>query len=92
MLEEIHPIAALRLFEQIPQTDVRYLGMSREQHPKNLILTHILVPPVCIRPSINVSDGMNNEDDLTTKLMEVLKLNDMLRKSIQENVPYNRIY
>lgn len=68
------------------------LGMSELSHPRNLIQQSILVPPICIRPSVEGSPGMINEDDLTTKLREILKLNAFIKKSIEENVPLDKIF
>ena len=36
--------------------------------PEHLIITHLAVPPVAIRPSVEM-DGASNEDDITMKLM-----------------------
>jgi DNA-directed RNA polymerase beta' subunit len=36
--------------------------------PEDLVVTHITVPPVAIRPSVEM-DGASNEDDITMKLM-----------------------
>lgn len=36
--------------------------------PEHLIVTHMAVPPVAIRPSVEM-DGASNEDDITMKLM-----------------------
>lgn len=49
--------------------------------PADLILTRLLVPPLCIRPSV-VSDlkSGTNEDDLTMKLTEIIFLNDVIKK------------
>lgn len=51
--------------------------------PADLILTRLLVPPLCIRPSV-VSDlkSGTNEDDLTMKLTEIIFLNDVIKKVI----------
>lgn len=52
--------------------------------PSDLILTRLLVPPLCIRPSV-VSDlkSGTNEDDLTMKLTEIIFLNDVIKKVSQ---------
>ena len=52
--------------------------------PKDLILTRLPVPPICIRPSV-VSDlkAGTNEDNLTMKLSEILLINDVIRKHRQ---------
>lgn len=45
-----------RLFDAIPEEDLALLLMNTSvSHPVDLLLTRILVPPLCIRPSV-VSD------------------------------------
>lgn len=64
--------------------------------PSDLILTRLLVPPLCIRPSV-VSDlkSGTNEDDLTMKLTEIIFLNDVIKKVSQplssETIAFRRI-
>lgn len=50
-------------------------------HPKDLILTRIPVPPICIRPGVE-SDlkAGTNEDNLTMKLSEIVFINDIIQK------------
>lgn len=51
-----NPLEVLRLLERIPEEDIPLLLMNPSYgRPKDLILTRILVPPLCIRPSV-VSD------------------------------------
>lgn len=51
--EDINPLKALRLFKKIPDEDVELFDMDPTLcRPELLIMTHILVPPVCIRPSV----------------------------------------
>lgn len=62
--------------------------MNRENAlPKDLILTRIPVPPICIRPSVpsDLKAG-TNEDYLTTKLSEIIFINDIIRKHIRSGV------
>lgn len=69
MLEDINPLRALNLFENIRNEEIILFDMKESyNHPKDLIITRLLVPPVCIRPSVIVSEGMTNEDDLTMKI------------------------
>lgn len=61
--------------------------MNRENAlPKDLILTRILVPPICIRPSIpsDIRAG-TNEDYLTTKLSEIIFINNVIQQHLQTN-------
>lgn len=76
------PIEVLKLFERIPEEDIPLLAMnSSKAHPKDLIFTRMLVPPVCIRPSV-LSDlkAGTNEDDLTMKQSEIILINDVIKK------------
>lgn len=82
LIKILNPLEVLHLLERIPDEDIQYLLMNPEQgHPKDLILTRVPVPPVCIRPSV-VSDlkSGTNEDDLTMKLTEIVFLNDVIVK------------
>ncbi len=57
---------------------------SRYGRPENLLIDHLLVPPVPIRPSV-MTDGANgsNEDDLTVKLSEILTVNNIIRNALE---------
>lgn len=76
------PIDVLQLFKCIPDADIPLLAMDPKRgRPKDLILSRMLVPPVCIRPSV-VSDlkAGTNEDDLTMKQSEIIFINDAIKK------------
>lgn len=80
--ENLNPLVVLNMFKRIPEEDVPLLLMNPEAgKPADLILTRLLVPPLCIRPSV-VSDlkSGTNEDDLTMKLTEIIFLNDVIKK------------
>ncbi|XP_060879437.1 DNA-directed RNA polymerase III subunit RPC1 [Metopolophium dirhodum] len=83
--ENLNPQEVLRLLLSIPYEDIILLGMNPEvSNPGWLLMTRMLVPPNCIRPSA-VSDirSGTNEDDLTLKLSEVLFINDVIVKHKQ---------
>ncbi|KAK3090302.1 hypothetical protein FSP39_010768 [Pinctada imbricata] len=80
--EALNPIIVQKLFKRIDEEDIPLLLMNCDVgHPSDLILTRILVPPICIRPSV-VSDlkSGTNEDDITMKMTEILFLNDVIQK------------
>ncbi|XP_051928207.1 DNA-directed RNA polymerase III subunit RPC1 [Hippocampus zosterae] len=80
--ENLNPLVVQGIFSRIPEEDVPLLLMNPEAgKPSDLILTRLLVPPICIRPSV-VSDlkSGTNEDDLTMKLTEIIFLNDIIKK------------
>eukprot|EP00967_Tisochrysis_lutea_P074306 scaffold99759_cov16-Tisochrysis_lutea.AAC.1 len=54
------------LFEAIPEEDCGVLDIVGR--PEHLVVTTIAVPPMAIRPSVEM-DGASNEDDISMKLM-----------------------
>ena len=89
---EITPIDAMSLLSRISPVDEEILGMgSNGCRSERLIMTHIQVPPVCIRPSVQVSQGVSNEDDLTIKLQELLNLNLLIKATLDEGKPLNKV-
>ncbi|KAB7495389.1 DNA-directed RNA polymerase III subunit RPC1 [Armadillidium nasatum] len=82
--EYLQPSDVLRLFTNIPLEDLPLLCMDeKHSHPKDLILTRILVPPNVIRPSIT-SDlkAGTNEDDITSMLNEIAFLSGIMNKRV----------
>ncbi|CAH1795117.1 unnamed protein product [Owenia fusiformis] len=78
----LNPLIVQSLFRRIPDEDIPLLMMNTAScRPEDIILTRILVPPICIRPSV-VSDlkSGTNEDDVTMKLTEIVFLNDVIQK------------
>jgi len=74
------PLEVLHIFERIPDEDIQYLLMNPAHgHPKDMILTRIPVPPVCIRPSVLSENGIK-ENDLTTRLAEIIFVNNVIKK------------
>ncbi len=66
--------------ERIPDRDLIPMGMNPEVvRPEWLILKVLLVPPVTVRPSITLESGDRSEDDLTHKLVDILRINQRLR-------------
>ena len=80
--EDLNPLKVLRLFERITGEDCELLDFQAEVGgPERLILTRIIVPPVCIRPSVNMdSSGGSNEDDITMKMTEIIFINSIIKK------------
>ena len=51
------------------------------------MLTALPVPPVTVRPSITLESGDRSEDDLTHKLVDVLRINQRLRENRDAGAP-----
>jgi len=74
--------------ERIPEDDYMPLGMNPEvARPEWMILTALPVPPVTVRPSITLDSGDRSEDDLTHKLVDVLRINQRLRENRDSGAP-----
>jgi len=74
--------------ERIPDEDCYLLGIdARVARPEWMILTVLPVPPVSVRPSITLESGVKSEDDLTHKLVDVIRINQRLRENIEAGAP-----
>ncbi len=74
--------------EKIPDDNLMPLGLNPEvSRPEWMILTALPVPPVTVRPSITLDSGDRSEDDLTHKLVDVLRINQRLRENRDSGAP-----
>ncbi len=74
--------------ERIPDEDLKPLGINPDvARPEWMILTALPVPPVTVRPSITLESGDRSEDDLTHKLVDVLRINQRLRENRDAGAP-----
>ncbi len=55
--------------------------------PEWFVITALLVPPVNIRPSITLESGERSEDDLTHKLLDIIRTNQRLEQDIDAGAP-----
>jgi len=74
--------------ERIPDNDCKLLGINPSfARPEWMVLTVLPVPPVCVRPSITLESGVRSEDDLTHKLVDIIRINQRLRENIEAGAP-----
>lgn len=74
--------------EKIPDSDVEILGYDpKTSRPEWMVLTVLPVPPITIRPSIMIESGIRAEDDLTHKLVDIVRINERLKESIDAGAP-----
>jgi len=71
--------------EKISNEDLKLLGLKIR--PEWLIITVLPIPPVTIRPSITLETGERSEDDLTHKLVEIVRINDRFRENLELGAP-----
>jgi DNA-directed RNA polymerase subunit A' len=74
--------------ERIIDSDCRLMGINpKYARPEWMVLTVLPVPPVAVRPSITLDSGVRSEDDLTHKLVDVIRINQRLRENIEAGAP-----
>eukprot|EP00817_Percolomonadidae_sp_ATCC50343_P006629 CAMPEP_0117424698 /NCGR_PEP_ID=MMETSP0758-20121206/5075_1 /TAXON_ID=63605 /ORGANISM="Percolomonas cosmopolitus, Strain AE-1 (ATCC 50343)" /LENGTH=1147 /DNA_ID=CAMNT_0005208653 /DNA_START=283 /DNA_END=3722 /DNA_ORIENTATION=+ len=92
MMFDITPLTALRLFEHIPDVDVELFDMDPLiTRPEQLIMTRILVPPNCIRPTVPSDRGFT-EDDLTSTLASILISNKRIEEAMKRGRDISNLY
>ncbi len=85
----ITPIEILERLIKMSDVDLRILGISPENARLEWIIFTVLpIPPVCARPSITLDSGIRSEDDLTHKLVDVIRINQRLRENIDAGAPH----
>ena len=74
--------------ERIPDDDLRLLGINPDvARPEWTILTVLPVPPVTMRPSIILENGQRSEDDLTHKLVDIIRINQRFKENQDAGAP-----
>jgi DNA-directed RNA polymerase subunit A' len=75
-------------FEDIPNSDLEALGIDAENsRPEWMIMTVLPVPPVTARPSITLDNGQRSEDDLTHKLVDIIRINQRFMENREAGAP-----
>lgn len=68
----------LNILKNIRDEDLYYLGFDPEKNkPAWMITTNLIVLPPCTRPSVSFGN-VRSEDDLTFKLIEIIRANNSL--------------
>ncbi len=74
--------------EKVPDEDLPLLGINPNVcRPEWMVLTVLPVPPVTMRPSITLDSGERSEDDLTHKLVDVIRINQRLQENRDAGAP-----
>jgi DNA-directed RNA polymerase II subunit RPB1 len=81
-----------RLFRRISDEDVDFMGLSRFWcRPDWMICTVLRIPPPQVRPSVVQDNNQRSEDDLTHKLVDIIKNDRTLLQKIENNSNKNVI-
>ena len=82
------PITIRERFSQITDEDLILLGYDpATARPEWFILQVLPVPPVTVRPSIILETGIRSEDDLTHKMVDIIRVNQRLKESKEAGTP-----
>jgi DNA-directed RNA polymerase II subunit RPB1 len=90
---ELTPEFLYKLFQQISDDDVNFMGLSSIwSRPENMICVVLPIAPPAVRPSVEQDANQRSEDDMTHIYMNILKNNSILQQKIQENAPATIIH
>ena len=89
---ELTPRQVRDILRRLPLSDWRYLLLNATPPPpEDLLLVAVPVPPIQVRPPVQISIDRSNEDDLTIKLFELLRAKTDLAAMRSEGRPPARI-
>jgi DNA-directed RNA polymerase subunit A' len=82
------PITIRERLSHVPDEDLILLGYDpTTARPEWFVLQVLPVPPVTVRPSIILETGIRSEDDLTHKLVDIIRVNQRLKESKEAGTP-----
>lgn len=82
----------LRILKRITDEDSDALGFyPKYNRPEWMICTVLPVPPPCVRPSVRNDTGVRKEDDLTHKLGDIIKYNNLVKLKIEKGASYDSV-
>jgi DNA-directed RNA polymerase subunit A' len=83
------PVAIRERLERINNEDLQLLGFNpKAARPEWFVLQVLPVPPLTVRPSITLESGIRSEDDLTHKVVDILRVNQRVRESKESGTPH----
>jgi DNA-directed RNA polymerase subunit A' len=86
--EPLTPSMIRERLERISNEDLEILGFNPEAaRPEWMVLQVLPVPPVYVRPSITLESGIRSEDDLTHKLVDIIRINQRLKENMEAGAP-----
>jgi len=86
--EPLTPSIVRERMERISDDDLQLLGFNpKAARPEWMVLQVLPVPPVYVRPSITLESGIRSEDDLTHKLVDIIRINQRLKENMDAGAP-----
>ncbi|CAK7235226.1 DNA-directed RNA polymerase III subunit C1 (rpo31) [Sporothrix bragantina] len=93
-LEDLDPLRVLNLFRKIRPSDLALFGLDPRDgnaRPEMFLWQYVPAPPVCIRPSVAQLNFASMEDDLTTKLAEIVHVCGLIRTALVKGAPMSMV-
>ncbi|NMJ86712.1 MAG: DNA-directed RNA polymerase subunit A', partial [Thaumarchaeota archaeon] len=82
------PITIRERLTHVLDDDLIVLGFNpKTARPEWFVLQALPVPPVTVRPSIILETGIRSEDDITHKLVDIIRVNQRLKESKEAGTP-----
>nr|QDY51984.1 RNA polymerase Rpb1, domain 5 [Mimiviridae sp. ChoanoV1] len=82
--ELLNPERIHRIFKRITDEDCAIMGFDKNWcRPDWLICTVLPVCPPAVRPSVRQHTGQRSEDDITHKLINIIKVNNNLKNKLE---------
>ncbi|NWZ30424.1 RPB1 polymerase, partial [Asarcornis scutulata] len=77
--ERVHEV-----LKRVSDEECFVLGMDPKfARPEWMVCTVLPVPPLAVRPAVVMQGSARNQDDLTHKLADIVKINNQLRRNEQ---------
>lgn len=82
------PVAIRERLERIKDDEFQLLEYNPQTtRPEWFVLQVLPVPPLGVRPSITLESGIRSEDDLTHKIVDILRVNQRVREAKESGTP-----
>jgi len=86
--QRLTPSMIRERLERILDEDLEAVGFNpKSARPEWMVLQVLPVPPVYVRPSITLESGIRSEDDLTHKLVDIIRINQRLKENMEAGAP-----
>ena len=86
--EKLYPEDVYKRFKKIKDEDINLMGFNVDfSRPEWFICVNLPVPPPHVRPSVKFGN-LRSEDDLTYKLVDIIKANNNLKKKLIQREKY----
>lgn len=88
-IEVLDPVRVLDLFSRILPHEMILLGFHSDRNqPKDMLISALVVPPVCARPGGGGGASLTREDDITSQLNDIIVCSDMLKNGANDVIKY----